>query len=429
VGLDVNRTRHAAVTLASGDTLLVGGRSKYDDSHVAQQRTDLVSLNPLRSTPAATLITGRIEPQALRLSDGRVFVGGGYTLVDERAAEPAGEWLMTDGKDVIEQTTELPPRFGRAFVATPGGGVLAAGGCEDRDIATEEERQECSLHCLRGCPPAAGYDAWWLDRERREHRLPDALQGISAPQPILIAGSDGGAWLVAARASDPSVPRLFRFNPWSQRFGEVDLPDSVRLPRAGFAAPVVIDPDAFVWLDESGSSAELLGLRLGTRNRYTQDLALVLLSDPRDPSRPLHLVPDRPLNGARGERYDGRLWLAPHRHAVTVAVADTDYGDVTVRIKLAADASQGVDASVPPRLVWGDALDETSCGWPAGSVATGSDAVPTLVRRGAAVELRYQGERNRCTVPEGRLSLGLRAVDGPCIISELEVLRGATEAP
>lgn len=424
------RTRHAAVTLRDGRSLLVGGRSRYQDEVVAQRRSERLDPERRRADYAAT-ISERIEPRALLLSDGRVFVGGGYDRLG-KASDPAGEWLRADGEHELSgsgadhTTRSLPPRFDRAFVAMPGGGVLAAGGCADRAPETPEEAAECRAACVRGCPPApdsthpSGYDAFWLDSEGNEHALPRALAGIAAPRPILLPGSDGSPWLIAATEEEPERPRLFRFDPWSQRFSAADVPPELRLPRPGFPLPIAIDPDAFVWLDESERHGELYGLRLGTRNRYTRDLALVLASDPDDPRRPLHLVPDRPLRDE--ERYDGRLRLLPG--GASVWVADADYGDVTLRITLLEPPS------APPIVVLGGVeLGGGACAWPgSGAPATPDAAIATLSRRGTQVELEYRGERRRCAVPEGRLSVALRAPDGPSVISELELQRGAPPA-
>jgi hypothetical protein len=176
---------------------------------------------------------------------------------------------------------------------------LAVGGCADRAPSSDEEQRQCRELCGRGCPPLndvdeIAYDAWWIDDAGFATAV--GLEGIAAPRPILIPGSDGSPWLVAATAEEPTIPRLFRFDPWRARFALSDVPDGLRLPRPGRPAPISVDPDAFVWLDDDEQHGELLGLRLGTRNRFTQDLALVLLSEPMDPGRPRHLVPSRPLD-------------------------------------------------------------------------------------------------------------------------------------
>lgn len=418
IELSTSRTRHAAVTLPNGDTLLIGGRTRSGTVTVAQQLVDLVSAETLRATRRATLAP-RIDPRAVVLDDGRIFVGGGS--FEGHAVEPSCEWLSSDLQDV-QQADCIPPFFERAFVATAGGGVLAVGGCEDREATSKEEALECR-RCPRGCPPARGYDAYWIDANREVTPVtlpPD----IDAARPILLPGSDGGPWLVAA--DQAGSPRLLRFNPWSRAFSFVTATGEGRLPRPDFPQPVAIDPDTFVWLDDDGEHGELLGMRLGTRNRFSQDVALVLQADPDDPTRPLHLIPDRPLRGA--EKYDGKLWLVPGvpDGGVTVSVADADYGDVTIAVHLAApDAAQGIPESAPPLVLLGDAVLGATCPWPDGSDRGGDFDVPTVRRQGARAELRYRGESRACVVPEGRLRLALRAGEEPSVIRELDVKRAA----
>jgi hypothetical protein len=418
------RTRHDAVALRGGSTLLVGGRSQFGDSNVELRVSELVSPQTRRAKPAATLAAGRIEPTALLLSDGRVLVGGGYTL-SGRLARPAAEWLSPDGEQNLRVPTVLLARYDQAFVATPGGGVLAVGGCEEVEgELTEQQSKQCRAVCRRGCPPhdAAGndaYDAWWLDAQGQPSEV--TLTGIAAPQPLLLPGSDGSPWLVAALTSEPGTPRLFRFNPWTRRFSLADVPAGLRLPRPGLPRPLAIDTDAFVWVDDGDEHGELLGLRLGTRNRYAQDLALVLLSDPLEPTRPLHLVPSRPLRG--DEAYDGQLRLQPSDDdPLTVYVADADFADFVANVQL---AELGPD-SVPPRIVLGNVeVGGAGCAWPEGTRPGGSTGEAELRRRGSELELRYGGRARSCAGPEGRVSLGLRAGASSSVVTELRVVRGA----
>jgi len=372
-------------------------------------------------------IAPRIDPQAVLLSDGRVFVGGGTTL-DGQPVSPPAEWLSSTARlEAVTDESDLPLRFGRAFAALSGGGVLAVGGCEDRQ-PDDGEAERCTALCGRGCPAHAAegstrpyaYDAHWIDARGVSSQVD--LSGISAPRPILIAGSDGSPWLIAATSTDPDTPALFRFNPWTSSFSAVSLAGPVRLPRPAYPAPVVVAPDAFVWLDENEQHGELLGLRLGTRNRFAQDAALVLQADEVDSSRPLHLAPDRPV--AESPIYDGRLWLEAAAEPVVVAVTDTDYADVTVTIQL-LDLGEAV--SVPPRLLFGDVeLGGDACPWPDGDARDEGALVAMATRAGASAELRFHGGRQACPAPNGRVSLGFRAPPaGLSVIRRIDVRRQA----
>lgn len=416
IALHSSRTHHAAVTLDDGRTLLVGGRSKVGETSIAQYQLELVDPASLRASVGDAIVP-RIDPRALRLSDGRIFVGGGTTL-DGALATPAGEWLDSDARpDVTKLSLRVAPRFERAFVATTGGGVLAVGGCEDRPATTSEDAAACEAQCSRGCPPLDGaYDAWWIASDGSA--TPVSLEGILAPHPILLPGSDGQPWLVAASTSTPGKPQLFRFNPWAGRFGPALVPDSLKLPKPGMPQPLALGPDAFVWFDDDEAAGMLVGLRLGTRNRFTQDIALVLQSDPIE-TRPQHLVPESAPGAAVG--YDGRLRLngnpASLEPDVTVRVADTDYADVTVQLQLSLGA--------PPLVLLGDtALGGAACPWPTGAARGGDFDLPTVVRHEGRAELLFQGGHRSCQVATGRLQLGLRANEGQTVVKQLDVRRG-----
>jgi hypothetical protein len=221
---------------------------------------------------------------------------------------------------------------------------------------------------------------------------------------------------VAAATNAPEIPRLFRFDAWAKRFELADVPDTLRLPRPGMPQPLALDPDAFVWLDDDDDEAEpglLLGLRLGTRNRFTQDLALVLLSDPIE-ARPQHLVPDGPPGDAVS--YDGRLRLESSE--VSVLVADTDFADLTVRLHLIKGP--------PPVVLLGDTpLGGAECPWPDGTARGGDADLPTIVRQKGRAQLLFHGEGRSCPVAEGRVSLALRAGDGVTLVQQLDVTRSA----
>ncbi len=410
IELRSSRTHHAALTLSDGRTLLVGGRSKVGNTNIAQYQLEIVDPQTKRAS-VGDAIAPRIDPRALRLSDGRTFVGGGIGI-DGALTQPVGEWLRVDGRrDDTTLSLDVAPRFERAFVALEGGGLLAVGGCEDRPPVSDEDAKLCAAECSHGCVPTAGYDACWIAPDGAATCV--GLADISAPRPILLPGSDGSPWLIAADASAPDVPRMFRFNPWTSGFAAVPLANDVRLPQPGLPQPLSIAPDAFVWIDDNGEHGELVGLRLGTRNRYAQDLALVLLSDPLDPTRPQHLVPDRALTEG-GTSYDGTLKLSDD---VTVRIADTDYEDVRLDVHLLGD--------VPPLVLLGETeLGGAACPWPSGNESGGEFDLATVARRDRQAELRFHGGKTACQVEPGRLSLGVRSGAVPSVVTQMDVTRG-----
>jgi hypothetical protein len=413
IELQNSRTHHAALTLRDGRTLLIGGRSKAGESNVAQRVLELVDPGE-KTARFGEQISGRIDPRALLLSDGRVFVGGG-TDAQGKLVSPPGQWLSATAEPERElDEAELPLRFDRAFAALEGSGVLAVGGCEERVPADEDEAARCAEQCRRGCPPAE-YDARWIDAEGRGHDV--SLPGILAPRPILLPGSDGSPWLVAASERDPSRPALYRFNPWRSTFTAVFAPGELVLPSPDFPPPLAIAPDTFVWLDETAQHGELRGLRLGTRNRFAQDIALVLQADPLDSTRPVHLVPTRPL---RGEESYGRTLVldGDARPPLVVRLTDTDYADVTVTVALQP-------GSAPPAILLDDQELGESCAWPEGELRGGDADVAKLVRSGARAELYFHGGKQACSAPKSRVSLGFLAITGMTTIDRIEVEREA----
>jgi len=408
VPLQNARTHHAAVTLEDGRTLLVGGRTKVGNTSIAQYQLETVDPETHRASVGEAIL-GRIDPTALRLSDGRIFVGGGTTLLGSLST-PAVEWLSPDGRPEPRAVNDdVPARFERAFVAMPGAGVLAVGGCEDRLPLSDEDADACT-RCAHGCEPTDGFDAWWIDRDGNVSSV--SLEGIAAPRPLLLPGSDGRPWLVASLRRSPTEQQLFRFNPWAQSFEPASAAPNVAWPERGAANPVAIGTDTFAWI----TSAQLVGAKLGERSRYAPDLALVLSYDPLDPGRPEHLVPDAPPGDAVAYR-DGKLVLADP--SVSVQVADTDYADVTIRLRIEGQR-------LPIVRLGQTELGGPDCPWPEGEAGGSEPDIAVIVRRGERAQLRYRGaESGTCSVASGRLTLSLRAGRSRSVVKQLDIDRGA----
>jgi hypothetical protein len=342
----------------------------------------------------------RIAPTAFLLDDGRLFVGGG--LAADGTPLSALEWLSGDARSHLQALfpPELPARYDRAFAALPGGGVLAVGGCEQREADDADDAELCREMCRKGCPPRGGYDAWWITPD---YELFEVELEASAPRPVLLGGGDGRPLFSGGAPSDT---RVYRFDPWRARFDALStqVPSP---PRAGLPAQA-IDVQAFVWLAETDDGVLLSGIRLGTRNRYARDVALVAQPDPEFPGRPLNLVPDRPLDS--DVVYDGSLSFARGAEP-TVYVAATDYADVSISIRF---------EGAPPRVRLGeDDLGGDACPWPAAA-----SSLVEVIRRGQSAELVAGDELVRCKVAAGRLRVGLRvASDDETRISSLDVLR------
>jgi hypothetical protein len=419
IDLELRRTRHTAVVLDSGETLLVGGaRPSGAGSSVAVTPFEVVSPVTRRSRVdgLAALADGRIEPSAVRLEGGNVLVGGGYDA--NGAPVETLEWFTPDGSSQatpggercgfpFEACAAVAPRHHRVLIALPGGGALTAGGCAP--AATQDSR------CLvcgegRGCPaPAPSAD--WIS-PRGEVTPVELEQPPECPAPfspefvLLAAGSDGAPWLLASDEDvEPPCRAAFRFEPWSRPpvFGVANLrierwPD----PRTGVTS---LGADVFVWLSQDDPPF-LVGTRAGTRGALSQNETL-LSSDPNAPLVPLHLAPDwlpehrdrpkaiyTPLN-------EGRLILERERDGyppVTVSVTDTRYDDVTITIGFAGDG--------PPLLMLGaQVIGGPECQYPEGPIT------PLVVTRvSATVSIADgAGRSTTCNVPAGPVSVAFRA--------------------
>ncbi len=330
---------------------------------------------------------------ALRLSDARLFVGGGYDA-DGHAVASVERFDANATESVpYESLPELPARFDRAFAALPGGSVLAVGGCEERD---PEPGEDCSA-CRRGCPPAE-FDAYWI---AQSGEVETVELDVAAPRPLLLPGSDGSPWLIVQ--TDGGV-RALRFNPFRARFelesGTGELPDPKLVP------PVSIAPDHFVWIGP-GDLPSLFGLRASTRGRFSNDVGLVATSHPLDPLWPEHLAPDRRPSS---ELYDERaLELEPEARSCTSPTRSS------ATWPWRSSSSKGrrrswswVDATLP-------------CGFP-GSAGEASERVRFL-RVGSALSFERGDEISRCEGPIGDFPIGVAAPSERTSVTALSLAR------
>ncbi|HEY3666614.1 MAG TPA: hypothetical protein VGL19_11460, partial [Polyangiaceae bacterium] len=357
-------------------------------------------------------------PTALRLADGRLFIGGGTN--DQGRPVPELEWRAPDATTRLgapfDGSTTLPARFDRSFVALPGGAVLAVGGCEDR---TPEVAEDCSVWCAHGCPPVADpstgqrYDAFWISPEGSISRLDFPL---GAGQPVLLPGSDGRPWLVANRTDDAQRPlarsrALYRFDPWHQRFdpapSDLGLDDALSTPSF-----VATGTDAFVWLDQRIDGPTLHGARFATRSIFSSDLELLSQRDAEDPSRPAHLAPDHPAGAAL--EYDsatGALSFAAVAAGTSPAcvwLSDAEFADFSAII--------GFDTQVLPRLRLGSLIlvdpsapdSEGACAMPAIASQTQGGSIE-LARRGTHVSITMGDAHSECSVDPARASIAVCA--------------------
>jgi len=450
IDLSFRRTHHAALTLpTTGETLLIGGvapESAMAGPGQAIRQLEAVSPTTRSSSISglSALTIGRVDPSALVLTNGRLFVGGGYTPSADADAAPAWvgqvEWFSPDATQHLFYA-ELPARRYRTFAALPGGGVLSVASCRDEDLPL---RADCACVDSNGAackpeePAQAWVDAWWLDAAGARSRVlfapGNVLASCPTPErPILVSGSDGAPWLVSTRG-DGEAACLWRFEPWPELSAPGDDPPAGDLDPSSHARfvptaltlepapdprspPLSLGPDALLWVPLDGG---LFGARLGHRGPLSRDDLPLLSRSDDSPFRPAHLAPDRDLHpldaasSAANVRFngDGSLTLEPADPPVTLWAADTLYEDLTISLEVPFASANA--ALVFPALVFGGPLDSNPvvCSWP-----NPDDAAPplspvhlTAERRGASVLLSTADwAASTCEVPAGPLAIGLRA--------------------
>jgi hypothetical protein len=425
-------SRQAAATLESGETVLLGGRDERSDaSNVVQ----VVSPETRVCKLIDSLAVGRNSPVALRLSDGRILVGGGTDAdghpigaLESRAADASRQGARWDG------SSSLPARYDRAFVALPGGAALAVGGCEDRN---ELPGEDCTAWCIHGCPPTPdpvtnqSYDAFWLAADGSIVPLDFPF---SAPRPVLAQGSDGRPWLVASDVDQSNQPlpgtfALYRFDPWQKRFDPVDT-DLGFDQSLSQARLVSTGPDAFVWFGADGHGPVMRGVRLGTRSAFTSDVPLVSLRD--GSLRPAHLAPDHAPNG--NVSYDADLGkllfsaLSPASTPVCVWISDAEYGDFSAQVAFSS--------TTPPALRLGSQLlsdpnsagSSPTCQLPVVSANNTANSV-SLHRKAGHLTLDIGAATASCeldvAIALARLPFGVCQSElGPAEVTQITVTRG-----
>jgi hypothetical protein len=406
------RSRHAAVRLSVTETLLIGGRTEAGTGEAAATPTlELVDYTTGYSRGVGLLTRARVLPKALLLDDGTLFVAGGVDGDDELV--PGADWIVrTANGDFETSASDFPSRFDQDFVALPGGAVLAVGGCEDRAGSDEE----CAP-CRRGCRPEAGWDAFWISKDRDVVQL--SLQA-AAPRPRLISAPDGAPYLVPEAGSEgfEAGAALLRFDPWDQVFRAVTPiahPPELDLPVTG------LDAGAAVWVTDAIPDASLVGQRFSTRNEFAQDLELITLVSSTNSRWPLHLAPGQggEPGGARyarlvpGEAGAGSAYVLEVAGGAAVWLTDARFADFSFQVTL--------DQGKPPDLL----IDSTAgeCHWP----APGSERPQLLTARrtGTRLELTAEAEASTCELPSTRVAIGLRAGDAPVRLSRLSIHRDA----
>lgn len=374
IPLSTARAEHAAVTLVSGEVLLVGGRGPAGNVLGSLELVDPVA-GRARTPGLASLAKPRRDAHAVRLANGEILVWGGFGADGARLA--TFEWLTPDATRAAR-----PPRDGdvgsdAALVPLAAGGalsvVLRGSMLEAASVLVLTEDGD-----LEPAPSLTG------DVKRL------ALFPTASGAPILWTGS-----------------RWLRWQPWDGTFAS--LGDGVAGPAEG-AATALGDPGLALFTD----GGRLVGFRVDVRGPFSTEVRPMLRDQP-GPLVPNHLVAAGTLSPIRYDSGSG-LSLADGTSAF---LPDATFADFAVTVEVSGEAR--------PVLVLRSELGA--------DVELGGALCPTppktrftFTRRGASAEVASaDGIFSRCDLPvlgARRATLGLRA-HGPAgaIVRELDVER------
>jgi hypothetical protein len=230
IALSEPRAHHAAVVLADGRTLLIGG------SHDAGGSMPLPTLDVIDPTTSsaqeegfATLKTPRLDPIVVRLSTGEILVAGGKNAIGAPVATM--EWIS---REAGTNELQLPQTWGNApftMTALEGGGALVV-------VTTAMNT--------------------WVIGELGDIKQAPATLGMLS-NPVLFGGAGGAPVLWTGS-------NFLRWQPWSATWGEFVTLDgnTPKLP----GTIVSPDPGLGIWFD--ANQQQLVALRFDTHNAYSE---------------------------------------------------------------------------------------------------------------------------------------------------------------
>jgi hypothetical protein len=379
------RTRHGAVVLVSGATLLVGGKGGSDGTTVlgTMETIDPVT-HVVQEEGLPTLNVPRYGATVLRLASGEILVAGGFDASDDPVQTL--EWLNPDAtSDADKQTPPLAQGSARAFIALEGGGALAV---------------------LTPPAPTPGFQNVWVIDATGALEVATPIPGALA-SPVLFGGAQGAPVLWTG-------DRWLQWQPYAGMFGELDVLDDV--PAAISDATCAPDPGLALWLDEA--SAQLNLLRFDTRNIYSALPGPLLVTGPAE------TAPDR-LDAVSWD-VDQGLVLTAGTPGAAAFVTDRTYADVAIDV----DAPTGEPAMVALRDDLGNELDVGGPSCP-GALVPGDPSTVHVQRTGGTVTWSLaDGASGTCAGALGstaRVSVGLRASPGARgVMKNLKVTRLGT---
>ncbi|MDB5213708.1 MAG: Rhs family protein [Myxococcaceae bacterium] len=381
IDLSEPRTKHGAVVLASGATLLVGGIGQFGTPLRTMEIVD-PKTRRYRTGGVATLAVPRSDPTVLRLASGEILVAGGFN--GSNLPVPTIEWFSADASHPSKRTVDLVTGQERAFVPLEAGGALAvvrpATGVTDFNTVWV-------ISADGTLEPALPIDPSTLDRLR------------------LFPGTDGAPVLWTGQ-------RWLRWQPWFGAFQPIaDAP--TRGPRGTAIASG--DRGLALWLDDRAPDPDedvvldgqlnVRGYRFDTRSRFGTVRNPLLVDSTAG------LAPDR-LSGTPGSSIrfvDGKgLELGPGASAF---VTDLTFSGVAI------DLDNGDAPYVVLRQEDGRELEVGGAACPFSVSASASNLATLHVERnGARVTVAVgDGDASNCIGEldaTARVAVGVRGAGG-----------------
>lgn len=370
------RTKHGAVVLATGETLLVGGTGQGGSPLRTMEIVDPKTRRN-RTNGVALLAVARTNPSVLRLASGEILVAGG---VNDRGQSVATlEWFAPDASRPTKRPVDLVTGRERGFVPLEAGGALAviapsSGGSDFKTVWV--------ISADGAVDAAVPIDPATLDIVR------------------LFPGADGAPVLWTGQ-------RWLRWQPWFGAFQPIpDAPP--RGPRTGAFAGG--DSGLALWLDDRADDDDdvllenqlyVRGYRFATRSRFG------MVRNPLLVDGPSGLAPDR-VTGTPGSSInfvEGRgLELGPGASAF---VTDVTYADVTIELD---------GASAPSVVLRQENGRELEVGGAACAFTQSATKSLRIARKGPRVEVSVDdGEPRVCPTeldPGARVAIGVRGTGG-----------------
>lgn len=392
IELNQARADHGAVTLATGETLLVGGVGDRGETLATMEIID-PKTRRARSNGVAILAVARSNPTVLRLATNEILVAGGFDAQGQPV--PTLEWFSPDASNQSKKRPiDLVTGRERAFVALEAGGALAV-------IAPKDNNPDFKTVWIISADgtlePAIPIDPSALTVVR-------LFEG-AAGAPVLWTGPTHG-WL--------------RWDPWFGAFQPaIDAPaNGPAVDDNGTTNPSDAtmngDSGLALWLeDRKEAGMNVTGWRFATRTRFDSIPSPLLVGSP------LGLAPDRPA-GLAGSSIHFRpgvgLELGPGASAF---LTDVTLADFSAEIDVVGGAPEIV---LRPETGAELSVGGAQCAF--GAAATTKLAIE---RKGRRIAVRADDrEPQDCSalLEDGvRIRLGLRGAQGGNVASGAKNLR------